>query len=77
MGAGAGERPTRNGHNRSTPPVAGLQIDAGCPDGGVAGAIDRTLPLWQAFYGSAHESLSLTRVNVAVARYWPIFTGVH
>ena len=36
-------------------------------DSGVAGGSDRTLPLWRVFYQSAHESLSLTRVTVAVA----------
>ena len=63
--AGAGERYTAM--LGATPPVAGLRINAGCPDSGVAGGSDRTLPLWRVFYQSAHESLSLTLVNGAVA----------
>ncbi len=51
----------------ATAPVAGLRMNYGCPDGVVAGPIDRTSPVWRVFYQTSNRSLSLAQVNVKVA----------
>lgn len=54
----------------ATASVAGMRINYGCPDGAqVVGEIDRRLPRWRVFYGTATRSLFQEQVGVATAWY--------
>jgi hypothetical protein len=51
----------------ATPPVAGMRINYGCPDGSQAiGDIDRSQPVWRVFVQS-EKSIALEQMDVEVA----------
>lgn len=54
----------------ATAPVAGMRINYGCADGSqVVGDINRQLPFWRVFYGTAMRSLALEQIGVTTAWY--------
>ena len=54
----------------ATASIAGMRINFGCLDGAqVVGELDRRLPRWRVFYGTAARSLFLEQVGVATTWY--------